>query len=451
MIDASILQGVRPLDFKIPSQVDSYKNALALQGGMTQNALAQYTLAKAQRDDAETEAFNRALRSADLSTPEGRAAAQRAAMSAAPTKGIGFANQLLEQETKRATLDKTRAETAKQLADQAARMIANAKTDQEMDQAFQFWSRGNPEQASVVRNQYMAARQSGARVPDLAPKIASLFSEDVLKQIKAFAPEVKPQDVGGTVQFVNTNTLAGPVGPVQGVNALTKTLTPEGAETVRHNKVMEPIAQGNLDVNRGQLQETKRHNPVMEGLQQTNNNQSAISSLRKEFNDLPEVKNYRSVIPIINSAVNAPDTRAGDIQMAYTIGKIFDPNSVVREGELKLVGDAATALQKFEGELRTLTQGKGRLIPQTRAELIGAAQARVKEIEAANNAAKATYEKAAMARGLPADQIFIDMPQIKQAKPPTDAAIRISGDAEYNALPKGAVYIGPDGVKRKKP
>lgn len=231
MIDASILQGVRPLDFKIPSQVDSYKNALALQGGMTQNALAQYTLAKAQRDDAETEAFNRALRSADLSTPEGRAAAQRAAMSAAPTKGIGFANQLLEQETKRATLDKTRAETAKQLADQAARMIANAKTDQEMDQAFQFWSRGNPEQASVVRNQYMAARQSGAQVPDLAPKIASLFSEDVLKQIKAFAPEVKPQDVGGTVQFVNTNTLAGPVGPVQGVNALAKTNTPDAMLT----------------------------------------------------------------------------------------------------------------------------------------------------------------------------------------------------------------------------
>jgi len=139
---------------------------------------------------------------------------------------------------------------------------------------------------------------------------------------------------------------------------------------------------------------------------------SAVQSLRKEFNDLPEVKNYRSVVPVINSAAQAPDTRAGDIQMAYTIGKIFDPNSVVREGELKLVGDAATVMQKFEGELRTLTQGKGRLTPETRKALMDSAMTRVNALKSAHDAQLGTYQRTAKSRMLPADQIFTEMPAV---------------------------------------
>lgn len=144
---------------------------------------------------------------------------------------------------------------------------------------------------------------------------------------------------------------------------------------------------------------------------------SEVMGLRKEFNDTPEVKNYRSVVPIVNSAVKAPDSRAGDIQFAYTIGKIFDPNSVVREGELKLVGEAATWLQKYEGELRTFFEGKGRLSPKTRQELLETAMTRVNALQAAHDAVKDTYTKAATARNLPLDQIFVDMPKIETPKP----------------------------------
>ena len=140
---------------------------------------------------------------------------------------------------------------------------------------------------------------------------------------------------------------------------------------------------------------------------------SDITTLRKEFNDLPEVKNYRATVPIFNSAIKAPDTRAGDIQFAYTIGKIFDPNSVVREGELKLVGEAATVLEKFQGELRTLTEGKGRLTPETRRQLLETAQARVRELEAAQGAARKTYENQAKSKNMPLEQIFVDMPKLE--------------------------------------
>ena len=142
-----------------------------------------------------------------------------------------------------------------------------------------------------------------------------------------------------------------------------------------------------------------------------------IASMRKEFNDLPEVKNYRSVVPIINSAANAPDNKAGDIQFAYTIGKIFDPNSVVREGELKLVGEAANVMQKYMGELQALTQGRGRLTAQTRSELLAAAHARAAELKAAHDGAKVTYERTADAAGLPKDQIFLQTPDVKPQAP----------------------------------
>lgn len=147
---------------------------------------------------------------------------------------------------------------------------------------------------------------------------------------------------------------------------------------------------------------------------------SDVASLRKEFNDLPEVKNFRAAVPVFDSATKAPDTKAGDIQFAYTIGKIFDPNSVVREGELKLVGDAANVMQKYMGELRALTEGKGRLTPQTRAELLATAQARMGELKSAHDAARTTYERQADTQGLPKDQIFVEIGTKPAApKPPT--------------------------------
>lgn len=167
-----------------------------------------------------------------------------------------------------------------------------------------------------------------------------------------------------------------------------------------------------------QMQPTPGENLVSERAKEANKtaagrrDDDAVTAIRSRYEDVPEVKNYRAVVPIFNSAVNAPDTRAGDIQFAYTIGKIFDPNSVVREGELKLVGEAATVMQKYLGELRTLTEGKGRLTPQTRRELLETARARAVELQNAEQAARKPYAEQAAARNLPAHQIFGDMPKL---------------------------------------
>lgn len=173
-----------------------------------------------------------------------------------------------------------------------------------------------------------------------------------------------------------------------------------------------------------------------------------VTTLRKEFNDQPEVKAYRDVLPIVEAARTTPDTRSGDIQIAYAVGKILDPASVVREGELKLVGNAATVMEKFMGELRTLTQGKGRLTPETRAELLAMLDGAVTQREKAYKATETTYRGIAQQNGFPVDQVIINTPKRSQhpaGKPP--APVNAKGWKLMRDAAGNQAYVSPDGTQ----
>lgn len=158
-----------------------------------------------------------------------------------------------------------------------------------------------------------------------------------------------------------------------------------------------------------------------------------VTTLRKEFNDQAEVKAFRDVIPIVESARTTPDTRAGDIQIAYAVGKILDPASVVREGELKLVGEAATLPEKIQGELRTLVMGKGRMTPATRAQLIAMLDSAVDQREKAYLAAETIYRRIAEQNRIPVDQVIIDAPRRKKGGTPAGEvqARKVIGNVEF--------------------
>lgn len=141
-------------------------------------------------------------------------------------------------------------------------------------------------------------------------------------------------------------------------------------------------------------------------------------ALRKEFEGKEAVKAYRDVVPISESARASPDTRAGDIQMAYAVGKILDPSSVVREGELKLVGNAATLPEKVQGEIRTLVMGKGRLTPETRRELQAMLDTAVGNRRAAYDAERKGYEGIVTRRGYKPEDVFIDTPKAAPSATP---------------------------------
>lgn len=119
-------------------------------------------------------------------------------------------------------------------------------------------------------------------------------------------------------------------------------------------------------------------------------------SLRKEFEALPEVKSYKSVIPVIDAAYETlgRDNRASDLNLVYAVGKIMDPNSVVREGEMVMVTNAGSPATFIEGYINYLSGG-GKFTPELRQELIAELQGRTTALEQQYGAA---YEQfAAMA------------------------------------------------------
>jgi len=153
-----------------------------------------------------------------------------------------------------------------------------------------------------------------------------------------------------------------------------------------------------------------------------------IQSLRKEFNDVPEVKNYRTVLPIIESARNAPNTAAGDIDLIYAVGKIMDPNSVVREGELNLVIKAGSPIQRFQGQVANIAGG-GRLPPSQRQQLMTILDSRVGQAETAYNNAVNLYTRSAQSEGLPVDQIIQVTPTRRAGDKKDKASVFSAADA----------------------
>lgn len=100
------------------------------------------------------------------------------------------------------------------------------------------------------------------------------------------------------------------------------------------------------------------------------NSRKGSQPLRKEFRALPSVRDYETTLPIIQSAKKAPDTGYGDLQLIYTVGKLLDPNSVVREGELALTIAAGSPLQRIIGATRFTAEKGGRLPPKSRQQIM---------------------------------------------------------------------------------
>lgn len=95
-----------------------------------------------------------------------------------------------------------------------------------------------------------------------------------------------------------------------------------------------------------------------------------VAPLRKEFRSLESVKAYETIVPLIKSAAKAPDSGYGDLQLIYTVGKILDPGSVVREGELALTIKAGTMMSQLFGAGRFQLGKGGRIPPAQRQQIM---------------------------------------------------------------------------------
>lgn len=104
-----------------------------------------------------------------------------------------------------------------------------------------------------------------------------------------------------------------------------------------------------------------------------------VSGLRKEVQQLPSYKNFAQAQPIYNSMMETAgrNSKASDLNLVYGLGKIMDPNSVVREGEMVMVKNTASLPDWLQGAIAQLNGGAA-LTPETRQAIMTEAYGRTK-------------------------------------------------------------------------
>jgi hypothetical protein len=102
------------------------------------------------------------------------------------------------------------------------------------------------------------------------------------------------------------------------------------------------------------------------------------TKLRHEVSQLPAYKNLAQAAPIYKSMVETAGTnsKASDLNLVYGLGKIMDPNSVVREGEMVMVKNTASLPDWLVGAANSLNGGAA-LTPETRAAILKEAHNRI--------------------------------------------------------------------------
>ncbi len=103
-----------------------------------------------------------------------------------------------------------------------------------------------------------------------------------------------------------------------------------------------------------------------------------VTNLRKEIQQLPSYKSYQQAAPVYQSMVDTAktDTKASDLNLVYGLGKIMDPNSVVREGEMIMVNNTASLPDWVQGMINSVNGGE-RLQPATRQAILNEARNRM--------------------------------------------------------------------------
>ena len=175
------------------------------------------------------------------------------------------------------------------------------------------------------------------------------------------------------------------------------------------------------------------------------------NKLRGDFNGLQPVKDYDKANAVFKSAVEASkgDTKASDINMVYAFATMMDPGSVVRDSETGMVYATQGASDRIKGLVAGL-QGKSGLGVETKAALLKEMGSRYDSYRSAYDNIVTTFGGIAERNNVNKDDVIRPIAPVEwknlNAGPP-----QIKSDDDYNALPSGSTFVGPDGKTRRKP
>ncbi|WP_259667956.1 hypothetical protein [Rhizobium lentis] len=162
-----------------------------------------------------------------------------------------------------------------------------------------------------------------------------------------------------------------------------------------------------------------------------------VSNLRKEIQNLSTYKSYQQALPSYSSMIDTAktDSKASDLNLIYGLGKIMDPNSVVREGEMAMVQNTSSWPDWLKGAYDSVTGGS-RLEPDTRKAILGEARSRMMAYRGALDNDISQYRGIIGRRGmneadiLPTLGDIAAVPDLVQPPPATGAAPPVQPPAQ---------------------
>lgn len=134
-----------------------------------------------------------------------------------------------------------------------------------------------------------------------------------------------------------------------------------------------------------------------------------VTGIRKEVQSLPSYKNITQAVPIYRAMTEAAgrDSKAADLNLVYGLGKIMDPTSVVREGEMVMVNKTAGLPEWLVGAINGLNGG-ARLTPETRKAIMAEAHGRMQSYSESYNQDAQFYRGIVGRQGMKAEDVLPD-------------------------------------------
>ena len=152
------------------------------------------------------------------------------------------------------------------------------------------------------------------------------------------------------------------------------------------------------------------------------------AKVRHEVTQLPSYKNLSQAAPIYKSMVETAgrDSKASDLNLVYGLGKIFDPGSVVREGEMVMVKNTASLPDWLVGAANALNGGAA-LTKETRAAILREAHNRIQSYKTLYDQDTAMYRGIAERNRMNPADVIQDFGEFKPYEPPKNEPVVIDG------------------------
>lgn len=143
------------------------------------------------------------------------------------------------------------------------------------------------------------------------------------------------------------------------------------SEVERHNKAVEEAAAAERARRAAAALAGKGAKDKKDADKDKDKNWKDVTELRKEFNQQPIVKSFgtqRQEFEKMKSAANNPSA-AGDLMLIFSLMKILDPNSSVRESEAASASNAGGVPERVRNQWNNALSGQ-RLTPEQRADFV---------------------------------------------------------------------------------